>query len=108
MLQPSRAYVGHASHVLGIRFSPDNKYVMSVGGYDRSAMQWRVLPTAHDDIVVDKPDFGDFTVYQAPKKQALVLDPLVPAQEVVSQGTNNISFSSNSRYLFCCTNELLG
>lgn len=68
-----RAYVGHASHIMGIRFSPDNQYVVSVGGYDRGAMQWRVLATAHDDVVVERPDFG-FKVYQAPKKQVMELD----------------------------------
>ena len=70
----SRTYVGHCSHVMGIRFSPDNYYVMSMGGDDRSAMQWRVLPIAQDDIVVDKPVFADYQVYQPPKKVAMVID----------------------------------
>ena len=61
-----------------IRFSPDNYYVMSMGGDDRSAMQWRVLPAAHDDVVVDKPAFSEYQVYQPPKKAAVVMDePLV-------------------------------
>ena len=59
---------------MGIRFSPDNYYVMSMGGDDRSAMQWRVLPVAHDDVVVDRPVFADYQVYQPPKKVAMIID----------------------------------
>ena len=57
-----------------IRFSPDNHYVMSMGGDDRSAMQWRVLPVAHDDVVVDRPEFAEYRVYQPPKKAAVVME----------------------------------
>jgi len=69
-----RTYLGHSSHVMCIRFSPDNFYVVSMGGDDRSAMQWRVLPVAHDDVVVDKPMFSEYQVYQPPKKAAMILD----------------------------------
>lgn len=72
---------------MGIRFSPDNQYVVSVGGYDRGAMQWRVLATAHDDVVVERPDFG-FKVYQAPKKQVMELDAggVSPGPDMYSYG----------------------
>ena len=84
---PCRAYVGHCSHVAGIRFSPDNVYVMSMGGDDRSAMQWRVLPQANDDIVVEKPLIDQHQVYLAPKRAAvenLSLNPVynAPVREV--------------------------
>eukprot|EP00873_Tetraselmis_striata_P042208 jgi/Tetstr1/462472/TSEL_007468.t1 len=39
---PSRDYFGHSSHVMNVRFSPDGKYVTSVGGHDRAVFQWRV------------------------------------------------------------------
>lgn len=71
---PLRTYVGHCSHVMCVRFSPDNYYVMSMGGDDRSAMQWRVLPVANDDVVVDKPAFAEYQVYQPPKKAAVIMD----------------------------------
>ena len=38
---PSRAYCGHSSHVMGVRFSADDKYVVSAGGKDRALLQWR-------------------------------------------------------------------
>ena len=79
---PCRTYVGHCSHVAGIRFSPDNVYVMSMGGDDRSAMQWRVLPVANDDIVVEKPLIDQHAVYLAPKRAAvenLSLNPVYNA-----------------------------
>jgi hypothetical protein len=68
---PCRTYVGHCSHVASIRFSPDNVYVMSMGGDDRSAMQWRVLPVANDDVVVEKPLIDQHQVYLAPKRAAV-------------------------------------
>lgn len=55
---------------MGIRFSPDNNYVMTVGGDDRSTMQWKVLAIANDDVVVDKPMIADYQVYRPPKRDA--------------------------------------
>lgn len=34
--------VGHSSHVMNVKFSPDGKYLFSVGGNDKAVMQWRV------------------------------------------------------------------
>ncbi|ETP32383.1 hypothetical protein F442_18894 [Phytophthora nicotianae P10297] len=34
---------GHSSHVTNVRWSCDDSYVVSVGGNDRSIMEWRVL-----------------------------------------------------------------
>jgi microtubule-associated protein-like 6 len=32
---------GHSSHVMNVRFSPDDDWVVSVGGKDRAVFQWR-------------------------------------------------------------------
>eukprot|EP00873_Tetraselmis_striata_P029458 jgi/Tetstr1/449722/TSEL_036789.t1 len=37
-------YRGHASHVEMARFSPDGTVLVSVGGADCAALQWRVMP----------------------------------------------------------------
>jgi len=37
------AYAGHSAHVTGVRFSRDGSRVVSVGGRDRAALQWRVV-----------------------------------------------------------------
>lgn len=47
-----RTYLGHCSHVMNVRFSPDNRWVVSVGGKDRAGMQWRVLSVAQDEVRV--------------------------------------------------------
>lgn len=40
---------------MDVSFSPHNRWVLSVGGKDRTAMQWRVLPDAKDDVLQQKP-----------------------------------------------------
>lgn len=35
---------------MNVRFSPDNRWVVSVGGKDRAGMQWRVLREAQDEV----------------------------------------------------------
>lgn len=37
------------------RVSPHNRWVVTVGGRDRSTMQWRVLPEAQDEVLQLKP-----------------------------------------------------
>ena len=32
---------GHSSHVMNVRFSPTDAWVVSVGGKDRAVFQWR-------------------------------------------------------------------
>eukprot|EP00798_Chlamydomonas_sp_ICE-L_P018393 gene18393-24865_t len=81
---PHRAYVGHASHVLNIRFSPNNKWVVSLGGEDRGAFQWAVLPVAGDGLVVEKPDFSGHMVYKMPLRKEFALDPLIPMPLVLA------------------------
>ena len=35
------SYHAHSSHVANVRFTPDDKYVVTVGGHDATAMVWR-------------------------------------------------------------------
>lgn len=36
--------VGHSSHVTKVRFTPQNKYLFSLGGNDTTVMQWKITP----------------------------------------------------------------
>ena len=38
---PRAREAGHSSHVMNVRFSPDDRWVVSVGGKDRAVFQWR-------------------------------------------------------------------
>ncbi|PNH12713.1 Lipoxygenase y domain-containing protein 1 [Tetrabaena socialis] len=75
---PDRTYLGHCSHVMNVRFSPDNRYVVSVGGNDRAGMQWRVLREAQDEVVVDRPPLPDVYVYEAPRRVLVDVEPPPP------------------------------
>lgn len=33
----------HSSHVVRVRFTPDDRYILSTGGHDLSVMQWQVV-----------------------------------------------------------------
>jgi len=35
-------FVGHSSHVMSVKFSPDQKNLFSVGGNDKTCIQWRL------------------------------------------------------------------
>jgi WD40 repeat protein len=39
----SRAFKAHSEHVTSVRWSSDDRYLYSAGGYDMTIMQWRVL-----------------------------------------------------------------
>ncbi|KAG2450199.1 hypothetical protein HYH02_000301 [Chlamydomonas schloesseri] len=79
---PCRTYLGHCSHVMNVRFSPDNRWVVSVGGNDRSGMQWRVLREAQDEIVSLKPPVPEVYVYEAPKRKLVEVEaPPPPPKE---------------------------
>lgn len=36
----SNKYRGHSEHVTRVKFSPDNKYIFSIGGQDQTMIQW--------------------------------------------------------------------
>nr|CAB3242507.1 echinoderm microtubule-associated protein-like 6 [Phallusia mammillata] len=38
-----RKYVGHSAHVTNVRFSTDNRWLMSTGGADHALFQWSVV-----------------------------------------------------------------
>jgi len=53
---PARAYPGHSSHVMGVRWAADQTYAVSVGGKDRAVFVWRVVPPkVRDPYEVDVP-----------------------------------------------------
>ena len=33
-------YKGHSSHVTGVRWSFDDKFLLSIGGLEKSVIQW--------------------------------------------------------------------
>jgi hypothetical protein len=45
---------GHASHVMSVRFSADDRYVISAGGHDRGIFQWRTCGVAEPDQAQDQ------------------------------------------------------
>ena len=51
---PARAYRGHSSHVMNVRWSPTDRWVTSVGGYDRCVFQFtfgRIAPPPPPPVV---------------------------------------------------------
>ena len=47
----ARVYKGHGQRINRVRFTPEDDYVVSVGGEDRSIFQWRVIPASLDDAM---------------------------------------------------------
>jgi WD40 repeat protein len=39
----SRVFKAHSEHGTSVRWSSDDRYLYSAGGYDMTIMQWRVL-----------------------------------------------------------------
>lgn len=39
--QVRKDFIGHSSHVCRLRFTPDDNYLVSVGGNDKSILVWR-------------------------------------------------------------------
>lgn len=37
-----KVFEGHSSHVTNAAFTPDNNYLISAGGNDKSLFQWRL------------------------------------------------------------------
>jgi microtubule-associated protein-like 6 len=40
--QKSKEYVGQSSHVTKVRFSPDESFLLSIGGNDRTTILWEL------------------------------------------------------------------
>jgi WD40 repeat protein len=34
-------FIGHSSHVTNVKFSSDDNYVITIGGFDKSIFQWK-------------------------------------------------------------------
>lgn len=41
--QKNKDFVGHSSHVTRVRFSKDEKYLLSTGGNDRTVILWDIV-----------------------------------------------------------------
>jgi len=39
----ANVYPGHSSHVMCVRWTPDQQYLLSVGGNDKALIQWRLV-----------------------------------------------------------------
>ena len=39
----SKDYKGHSEHVTNVKWNADDEYLISVGGYDQTIMQWKVI-----------------------------------------------------------------
>ena len=75
---PGHAFKGHASHVSNIRFSADDKRVLSTGGHDRSLFQWKTHgvtePSRHFKKEAKRPvarPGGDMPTASRGKKELL-------------------------------------
>jgi WD40 repeat protein len=40
--QKNKEFIGHSSHVTKVRFSPDQKFLLSIGGNDRTTILWQL------------------------------------------------------------------
>ena len=50
---PGKAYTGHSSHVMNLKFMKDGDLMMTVGGNDRSVVVWDVV---RDESLNDADD----------------------------------------------------
>lgn len=47
---------GHSSHVTNVRWSVNDDYVISIGGLDRTVMEWRVMKKSDEDKKLRQPE----------------------------------------------------
>ena len=81
----------HANHVSCVRFSPDeggNAWLVSTGGKDRGALQWRVVAggTETDEETLEGGDGGGSPaivdgIVAAEDAEAAIVDGIVPAED---------------------------
>jgi len=71
---PCRKYIGHSSHVMMARFSPDNRWVITTGGHDRAVFQWAVEREGRDQSCTPstRAEVENF-VFEPPKRQLICL-----------------------------------
>ena len=41
--QKNKSFVGHSSHVTRVRFSRDQRFLLSTGGNDRTIILWKLV-----------------------------------------------------------------
>jgi WD40 repeat protein len=51
-------FVGHSDKVTNCKFSRDDKYLVSLGGWDKAIFQWRVVAGDAEDCEYDDSDFN--------------------------------------------------
>lgn len=93
-MAPRRTFHGHSSHVMNVRWTADEKRVLSVGGKDRAVFQWRVVPVKAEanEYRVRAPFSGDEPEPAAapPQQQrGRGYPPAVPAPPGQQQGQRN-------------------
>jgi len=64
---PHRSFKAHSSHVMNVRFSSDDKVVMSVGGKDRALMQWKTHGVAKPSSKFAGREGGERAAAEPPK-----------------------------------------
>lgn len=52
-----KSYLGHSSHVTKVKFSPNDKYVISTGGNDKTVLVWET------DFAMDDPNSASVNDY---------------------------------------------
>jgi len=58
-----KSFIGHASHVTRVRFTPKDLFLVSTGGNDKTSIVWRVTEEENDEAESDSEE--DFV---APKR----------------------------------------
>lgn len=60
---------------MDVRFSPDNRTVVSVGGRDRAILQWRVDKQGVDKVVRDAEPLPEVYIFEPPRRTVPDIQP---------------------------------
>ena len=47
----NRTFVGHSEKINKVRFAPEDDYLISIGGSDKSIFQWKIIPAELDEAI---------------------------------------------------------
>lgn len=50
----ARSYRGHSEHVVRVKFADEGKYIISIGGYDQTILQWKLEGEDTDEDLEDQ------------------------------------------------------
>ena len=53
-----KKYVGHSAHVTNVRFSHDQRHLVSVGGADHAVFQWKFLSGDREEEEEEEEEVG--------------------------------------------------